>query len=150
MNDVHGIHRDDGKIKAIKDLQCKITSDAGLCHFNPDLPLILTTDASPVGLEALISDRFPDGRKKTIAFTSRSPSKAEKNYSQIHKEAIGIYWGLKKCFPYCYIRQLTLITDHKPLVVNLDKSLPSMCNTTLQLLPFLIRVQLHNRIKTTM
>ncbi|XP_054266890.1 uncharacterized protein K02A2.6-like [Macrosteles quadrilineatus] len=140
LNPLHGLLKKgqsfiwDSKCEeSFQNIKKRITSDTVLCHLNPDLPLILATDASPVGLGAVISHRFPDGSEKPIAFASRSLTNAEKHYSQIDKEATGIYWGLKKFFSYCYGRHFTLITDHKPLVsiFNPNKSLPSMSATRL-------------------
>lgn len=71
---------------------------------------------------------FKIGLERPIAFASRSLTKAEKNYSQIDKEATAIFWGLKKFFQYCYGRRITLITDHKPLtkIFHPNKDLPAM------------------------
>lgn len=114
----------------IKDI---IVQDITLAHFKDNLPLVLATDASPVGLGAVISHRYPDGTERPIAFASRALTKTEERYSQIDKEATGIYWGLKKCFSYCYGRKFILVTDHKPLVsiFSPTKSLPSMSATRL-------------------
>ncbi|XP_054257058.1 uncharacterized protein K02A2.6-like [Macrosteles quadrilineatus] len=110
-----------------------IANDNTLAHYNPKLPLILSTDASPYGLGAVISHKFPDGSEQPIAFASRSLSKSEKQYSQIDKEATAIYWGVKKFFAYCYGRKFVLQTDHKPLVsiFHPSKCLPAMSATRL-------------------
>ncbi|XP_054259583.1 uncharacterized protein K02A2.6-like [Macrosteles quadrilineatus] len=119
--------------QSFQQIKKVISSDTVLCHYSPELPLVLATDASPVGLGAVISHRFPDGTEKPIAFASRTLTKPEEKYSQIDKEATGIIWGLKKFFTYCYGRKFTLVTDHKPLVTifNLEKNLPSMSATRL-------------------
>ncbi|CAG2256061.1 unnamed protein product [Mytilus edulis] len=77
-------------IDKVKDL---VTSDMIFTHFNPELPVTLACDASPYGLGAVISHRYPNGSDRPIAFASRSLAPAEKNYSQIDKEALGIIWG---------------------------------------------------------
>ncbi|CAG2187289.1 unnamed protein product [Mytilus edulis] len=97
----------------VKDL---VTSDMILTHFNPELPVTLACDASPYGLGAVISHRYPNGSDRPIAFASRSLAPAEKNYSQIDKEALEIIWGIKKFHSYLYGRKFKLITDHQPLI----------------------------------
>lgn len=106
----------------------EITSDLILMHYDPNLPLLLACDASPVGLGVVLSHKLPDGSEKPIAFASRTLSKSEMRYSQIDKEATGIYWGLRKFYDYLYGRKFTLITDHKPLVSILhpNKMLPNV------------------------
>ena len=64
-----------------------IASERVLTHFNPDLPLLVSCDASPYGLGAVLSHVWPQGEEKPIAFASRTLSKAESNYSQIERGA---------------------------------------------------------------
>lgn len=61
-----------------------------LVHFNPKLPLIVAADASQYDIGAVISQRFPDGAEKRVAHVSESLSAAERNYSQIEKEVLGL------------------------------------------------------------
>ncbi|XP_054259702.1 uncharacterized protein K02A2.6-like [Macrosteles quadrilineatus] len=140
LNPLHGLLKKEKKYKwtdqceqSFQKVKEIITNEIVLTHFDPVLPLVLATDASPVGLGAVLSHRFPDGSERPIAFASRTLTKPEEIYSQIDKEATGIYWGLKKFFQYCYGRKFILVTDHKPLVTifNPDKNLPSMSATRL-------------------
>ena len=46
---------------------------------------------------------------------SKTLSESQKNYSQIHKEALAIIFGLTKFYHFLYGRRFFLVTDHKPL-----------------------------------
>ena len=80
-------------LKKIKDI---IASDIVLTHFDPNLPIFLTTDSSDLGIAAVLSHRMPDGLEKPISFIFRTLLPAEQKYSTIHKEALGIFWAVLK------------------------------------------------------
>ena len=63
----------------------------------------------------------PDQKMKTIALASRSLNDAEKRYSQIEREALGIYWAVTHFHLYTYGSDFKVITDHKPLVTLFNK-----------------------------
>ena len=93
-----------------------IASDRVLMHYDPSLPILVACDASPYGYGAVVSHITAEGIERPIAFASRSLKAAEKNYAQIHRETLSIYWRVKKIFPMLFGRHFTLLTDHEPLV----------------------------------
>ena len=75
-----------------------------------------------------------DGIETPIAHASKTPTEAQKRYSQIEREALAIIFGVKKFHRFLYGRKLRLITDHKPLVsiFSPEKQLPVLTAQRLQ------------------
>ena len=75
----------------------------------------------------VLSHTLDDG-EHPVAFTSRTLIKAERNYSQIKKEALALVYRVKKFHKYLYGRCFTLITDHKPLlsILSAKAEVPSV------------------------
>ena len=99
---------------AFLKLKNEITSDRTLMPYNPTLPIILACDASPVGVAGVLSHVI-NGEERPIAFASRSLTPAERNYSQLDREALSIVFSVGHFFNYLYGRHFKLITDNKPL-----------------------------------
>lgn len=104
--------------EAFDAVRRELSGERVLSHFLPDAPLVLSVDAGPAGLGAVLAHRDATGHERPIAFASRSLSASEKNYSQIQKEATAIIFGVKKFHQYLFGRQKPFIlkTDHRPLL----------------------------------
>ncbi|XP_003741639.1 uncharacterized protein K02A2.6-like [Galendromus occidentalis] len=120
--------------RAFQQIKSELCSPNVLTPFDPDKPLLLATDASPYGISAVLSHKFPDNSERPIAYYSRSLTPTERKYSQIDKEALGIRCGVEKFFYYIFGRRFKLITDSKPLVqiFSPHKALPPLSASRMQ------------------
>ena len=87
--------------------------------FDPDLPVIISTDASDHGLGAILL-QVKDGEDVPVAFASRTLTQAERNYSVGEKEALACVWACEKWFQYVWGRHFILRTDHQALTTLLS------------------------------
>ena len=101
--------------KSFKTLIESLISPQVLAYPKFDLPFVLTTDASGIGLGAVLS-QVQDGEERVICFSSRALKAAEKNYSTIERELLAIVWATQLFRPYLYNSVFTIVTDHNPLV----------------------------------
>ena len=95
---------------------CKLAAGnaATLAHFDKNLPLVLTTDASPVGIGACLAHKVKiNGRSylKPSSYASRSLKDAEHNYAQIDREGLAVYWAINHYKQFLFCRPFDLHTD---------------------------------------
>ena len=64
---------------AFTEVKQQLTSSELLMHFNPKEKLLLSCDASPYGIGAVLSHVMEDGSEKPIACASRTLAPAEKS-----------------------------------------------------------------------
>lgn len=81
----------------------------------PGNKIIITTDASSKGLGAVLSQEVNEG-EKTIAFAYRLlPGGEELHYLVMDKEALAVFWAVKKFRNFVWTNIFKIRTDHKPL-----------------------------------
>lgn len=104
-----------------------------LAHFDPNLDVKLTCDASRVGIAAVLSHTV-EGVDRPIQFASQKLTSAQMLYPQIEREGLAIVFGLEKFHHYLYGRKFVLVTDNQALskIFAPDKSLPVMTAERIQ------------------
>ena len=104
----------DEQVKAFEMCKKLASNPATLAHYDPKLPLVLTTDASPVGLGACLSHRVVENGKtflKPLSYASCSLKPSERNYAQIDREGLAVFWAVRHYKQYLYCRKFELHTD---------------------------------------
>ena len=86
-----------------------------MAFYDKDVPTEVVTDASPVGLGAILVQE-KQGVKRAFAFASRSLSDVKRRYSQTEKEALAVVWACERFHLYLSVLQsFELVTDCKAL-----------------------------------
>ncbi|UYV72497.1 K02A2.6-like [Cordylochernes scorpioides] len=129
--------KQDGEFDHIKEC---VRNAPSLAHFDKSKMLILQCDASKDAMgAALLQEDRP------LAFASASFSDSQKQYSQIEKELLSVYYGCKK-FEYLLSGHTFVVqTDHQPLLPLVKKPLsdisPRLQRLVMKLIAFDFKLQ---------
>ena len=104
------------QIKSFEALKILLSKEPVLACFSLNAPTFVVTDASPVGLGAILMQEQKDGERKPVAYISKTLTEVERRYSQIEREALAIVWAVERFHDYLYGISFTIVTDNKPLM----------------------------------
>ena len=123
---------DDNMQKQFEHARREMTRPQCLARYSPDKPLFLYTDASCInGLGFILMQEEQDGRRLIVEAGSRCLTGAETRYAVVELELCGVVWAALKLRMFLQGRSFTVITDHKPLVGVLERSLGAQSNRRL-------------------
>ena len=105
----------DAREYAFQELKKRISTPPILRLPDVTQPFILQTDASHLGVGAVLLQEDCAGEKRPVAFASRKLQPRESRYSTIERECLAIVWGITKFQEYLYGSEFILETDHQPL-----------------------------------
>jgi len=120
--------------KAFNKTKQTMASESLLVDYNSDLSVVLSCDASEYGIGAVLMHIFENEERRPVGYASRILIVDEKKYSVIQKEALAVFWFVKKFSQYLSGRKFFLETDHKPLLAlyGENKGIPVMASGRIQ------------------
>ncbi|UYV66844.1 K02A2.6-like [Cordylochernes scorpioides] len=129
--------KQDGEFDHIKEC---VRNALLLAHFDKSKMLILQCDASKDAMGSVLLQE-----DRPLAFASASFSDSQKQYSQIEKELLSVYYGCKK-FEYLLSGHTFVVqTDHQPLLPLVKKPLsdisPRLQRLVMKLIAFDFKLQ---------
>lgn len=89
-------------------------------HYDPAKTLIVAADACATGIGGVLLQRDSNGYERAVYHMSQSLTEAQRNYSQLEKEALALVTAVERFRKFVWGRTFILQTDHKPLVALLQ------------------------------
>ncbi|XP_034951073.1 uncharacterized protein [Chelonus insularis] len=113
---------DDLAFQALQKLKQILTSTPILGYPDPNYPFILDTDASNIGIGAVLSQKIPVNRndetvyeRKVIAYFSKTLKNRERNYCVTRKELLAVVISVEHFRHFLLSKRFTIRTDHASL-----------------------------------
>ena len=106
-------------------LKAALSTKTTLGYFDPKKPTSIFVDD---GLGAILTQEEESSEELTPLYYASCPlTSTQARYPQIDREALSIYWAVKRFHLFVYGKEFKVITDHKPLVslFNTPSSKPS-------------------------
>ena len=129
--------------EAFELLKRNICEATMLAHPDYTKEFIIDTDASNVGLGAVLSQEHEGKLEKPISFASRKLTGAEIKWGATELEAFAVVWALEIFRPWIDGYQVKVRTDHSPLLwlqKNVNKT-PKLARWVLRLQEFTFQLQ---------
>ena len=100
---------------AFQEIKNRLSSPPVMAHPNFDLPFVVDTDASCVGIGCVLS-QIVDGKERVIAYASHKFNKAERKWHTTDREFFALVMACRLFKSYLYGRRFTMRTDHQALL----------------------------------
>ncbi|KAJ8895617.1 hypothetical protein PR048_000953 [Dryococelus australis] len=130
---------------AFQQIKYLLSQTPTLAYYEPNMRVSVSEDASSKGLgSCLMQEKY--GQRELVGYTSCTLSDTEKWYLQIEKESLALTWCTDRFHQYILGLEVTLETDHKPIIQNLqtkhiDYLTPRLQRFCLQLMRYTYSVQ---------
>ncbi|XP_075770608.1 uncharacterized protein LOC142823438 [Pelodiscus sinensis] len=127
---------------AFERLKYELTHAPVLIQPDFNKPFILQTDASDLGLGAVLAQE-EEGAEHPVLYLSRKLFPREKAYATIEKEALALKWAVDSLRYFLLGSEFTLVTDHAPLrwIQGMKDTNPRIMRWYLSLQPYKFEVK---------
>lgn len=114
--------------KALNNIKRIVSSEQVIAPFNATVPIVIQCNASKDALGCCLLQN-----KKPVYMASRSLNSAEEGYAQVEKELLAVVYACSKLHNYVYGHDdITIQTDHMPLVSLINKPINKIQNNRLK------------------
>ena len=115
------------ELNAFTELKRILTNDLVLRIPDKNLPFKIQTDASKIGIGAVLMQTHPNG-DLPVAYLSKKFTTTQMNWPATEQECYAIICAIEKWHKYLDGRTFIIETDHKPLLpFNMKQQLNSKC-----------------------
>ncbi len=101
--------------KSLNELKSALINAPALAFPDYNIPFSLYTDASALGLGAVLMQPDARGKNHAIAYASCTLNQTEANYSVTHQETLAIAWVLNHFRDIILGYPISIFTDHAPV-----------------------------------
>ena len=108
------IQLSDEEQHAFHTLKRILTTDLVLRLPRNDLPFTLQTDASSLGIGAVLLQTYPEG-DRPVCYMSKKFTPNQQRWSTIEQECFAVIHAIEQCHHYLHGQHFVLDCDHKPL-----------------------------------
>ena len=147
------IWTDEGK-RAFTEIKHFLTNQPILAYPDFSATFILDTNASDLGVGAVLSQKSEDDLEHPIAYYSRGLNKHENNYLVTRKKLLAAIESMEHYKCYYYGRKFLLCTDHAAIqwLKSLKNQLANSCDGSRECLclNLLFNIALENDMQTQM
>ncbi|GKT36102.1 Transposon Tf2-8 polyprotein [Aduncisulcus paluster] len=102
--------------QSFRKLKEAIANKTVLAHYDRKAELYLATDASDIGLGAVLQQQVDTQPKEILLFISKKFTDVEKRWSTVEQEAFAVYYAIRKLEHYLLGRPFVVQTDHRNLL----------------------------------
>ena len=112
----------EAQVRAFRALTNAISESTLLSYYDPKKETALFTDASPVGVNAILAQMDENGRYRPVNIASRALTETEQGYDQIEREAVAMHFGCKRFKIFLQGIPFKHFIDPEPLKSMMEKT----------------------------